>query len=161
MFLVTKRASRRSFSSPASMTPFQMRLRDCRSKHPPALWSRTSATNGRQTFRSWSPVPVAKKSRSACRRSRRARSGKFPIRLLAVSRPGAEDRRLQGRVDRLPGRIEPLDSRTVSSPRWSSPAQTRKVTFRSEIDDTVQFYGLVPSSAPPPAAGDPSPAASA
>ncbi|MDG2020962.1 MAG: prolyl oligopeptidase family serine peptidase [Phycisphaerales bacterium] len=79
---------------------------------------------------------------------------KIPIRLLAVSRPGAKT--VDFKVELIDaGRIEPLDSRTVQV-RVVEPGQTRKVTFRSEIDDTVQFYGLVPSSAPPPAEGDPS-----
>jgi S-formylglutathione hydrolase FrmB len=77
---------------------------------------------------------------------------KVPIRLLAVSQPGAKT--ADFKIELIDaGLIEPLDTRTIQV-KVVEADQTRNVTFRSEIDDTVQFYGLVPSSAPPPKEGD-------
>jgi dienelactone hydrolase len=78
---------------------------------------------------------------------------KVPIRLVSAAAevPGTETFRVEI-VD--PGSIEPVDVRTLEV-KVVEPTAARRVTFRSEIDDSVQFYGLVPSSAAP-REGDPS-----
>lgn len=78
---------------------------------------------------------------------------KVPIRLVsgAVDTPGVEAFRVEI-VD--PGSIEPVDVRTLEV-KAVEPTAARRVTFRSNIDDSVQFYGLVPSSKAP-REGDPS-----
>ena len=78
---------------------------------------------------------------------------KVPIRLVsaAVETPGVATFRVEI-VD--PGSVEPVDVRTLDV-KAVEPSAPRRVTFRSEIDDSVQFYGLVPSSTVP-REGDPS-----
>ena len=78
---------------------------------------------------------------------------KVPVRLEArsVDAPGVMTFRIEI-VD--PGSVEPVDVRSLDV-KVVEPTAARRVTFRSELDDSVQFYGLVPSTAVP-REGDPS-----
>ena len=78
---------------------------------------------------------------------------KIPVRLRAT--PPTETGKLDFTIDLLePGVAEPVDRRTVQL-QVRSPEETRRVTFRSNIDGSVQYYGLTPADWNPETIGRP------